>query len=91
VNKLSLVDVVMVLQAVRLKSYESWPLSFMDPEEMDAAGFYYTGYGDFVSCPFCKALMGYWTSDDMPFDKHKQLRPNCSFVAGQISTDPVAP
>jgi hypothetical protein len=53
----------------------------MNKEEMAAAGFYYTGYGDLVRCPFCKVVMGYWKSDDDPFYKHKQLSPNCDFVA----------
>jgi hypothetical protein len=60
----------------------------MDPEQMAAAGFYYTGYGDLVRCPLCKVVMGYWShNDDEPFDKHTQLRPNCSFVCERVSTD----
>jgi hypothetical protein len=89
VNKLYLTDVVMKTYAGRLKSYENWPSSFMDPEE--AAGFYYTGYGDLVRCPFCKVLVGYWKTGDRPVFEHRCLSLNCAFAYGHISNDPNAP
>jgi hypothetical protein len=53
VDKLELVDFVMGMQALRLKSYEDRPLAFMNPEEMAASGLYYTCHGNMVCCPFC--------------------------------------
>jgi baculoviral IAP repeat-containing protein 2/3 len=81
----------MGLQGVRLKSSESWPLSFMDQEEMATAAFYYTCHGDRVRRPFFKSVTGHWKSGDVHFDKHKQLSPNCSFVARRVSTASAAP
>jgi hypothetical protein len=63
----------------------------MDTEEMAAAGFYFTGYGDLVRCPFSKVLMGYWKSGDNPFCKHQQQSRDCDFFKRRISTDPDTP
>jgi hypothetical protein len=53
-DKLDLSDVVMKKYSDRLKSYENWPSSFMDPKQMAEVGFYYTRYENLVRCPFCK-------------------------------------
>jgi hypothetical protein len=53
---------------------------------MASAGFYFTGYGDMVRCPFCKELMGYWKYGDNPFFGHKRGSPDCYFANGKIST-----
>jgi hypothetical protein len=91
VSKLPLMDPMMKKHAARLKTYESWPLSFMDKNEMAAAGFYFTGFGDMVRCPFCKVLMGYWKSGDNPFFDHKRRSPDCDFANGNIPTDSDTP
>jgi hypothetical protein len=75
---------MMKTQADRLKTYEHWPLSFLDKNEIAAAGFYLTGYGDLVRCPFCKVLMGYWKSGDERLFDHKRLRPDCDFINRHI-------
>jgi hypothetical protein len=36
----------MELPGVRRKSYEDWPVTFMDPDKLDTAGFYYVNHGD---------------------------------------------
>jgi hypothetical protein len=68
----------------RLKSYETWPLSFMDKNEMVAAGFYCTGIGDTVRCPFCGVEIGYRRFGDNPFSDHKSRSRDCDFVDANI-------
>jgi hypothetical protein len=83
-DKVKLVDLIMELPGVRRKSYEDWPVTFMDPNKMAAAGFYYTCHGDVVRCPFCKAMPALWTAGDDPLDRHKRLSPNCSLIARHV-------
>jgi hypothetical protein len=85
--KVEMLYLIMELPGVQLRSYEDWPVTFMDPEKIAAAGFYYTCHGDVVRCPFCKGMQAVWTVGDEPLDRHKQLSPNCSFVAEHVSTD----
>jgi hypothetical protein len=73
--------------AARLKTYEGWSLTFMDKDEVAAVGFYFTGYGDMLRCPFCKVLVGYWKSGDNTFDSHKYVSRDCDFINGEIQTD----
>jgi hypothetical protein len=55
-EKLAMVDfMIRGLKELRLKSYDDWPATFMDPKMMAAAGLYYTCHDDMVRCPFCKA------------------------------------
>jgi hypothetical protein len=80
-EKLARVDFVMrALEELRLKSYDDWPVTFMDPKQMAEAGLYYTCNDDMARCPFCKVVMGGWEPGDDPLDRHKRLRPSCSFV-----------
>jgi hypothetical protein len=65
-RRLSLRDRRMLNYTNRLKSYETWSLSLMDKNEMVIAGFYYTGIGDTVRCPFCGVEIGYWRFGDNP-------------------------
>jgi hypothetical protein len=79
-EKLAEVDFVMrALDELRLKSFDDWPATFMDPKQMAEAGFYFTCH-DMARCPFCKVVIGGWAPGDVPLDKHRRLRPSCSFV-----------
>jgi hypothetical protein len=71
VTDVPLQDKCMQLVVRRIKSYDCWPLSFIDTQEMGAAGLYYTGYEDVRRFPFCKNLFMYWTVGDHPFCKHR--------------------
>jgi hypothetical protein len=48
ISRLPLMDHKMMKEADRLKTNDSWPLSFMNKNDMAAAGFYFTGIGDMV-------------------------------------------
>lgn len=47
---------------------------------MALAGFYYTGFGDWVRCAFCGLELACWTKDVEPFSRHKYENPRCSFM-----------
>lgn len=64
----------------RLKTFEKWPVSFINPSDMVAAGFYYTNVGDRVRCAFCGVEIGQWIPSDIPLYEHKKFSPTCNFI-----------
>jgi len=69
-------------EADRLKTYERWPASFMDPHRLSAAEFYSTNKSDVVRCAFCKVEVGRWEEGDDPFKDHRRWSPYCEFIRG---------
>jgi hypothetical protein len=45
-------------EADRRKTFAKWSVSFMDPNQMAAAGFYFTNRRDIVCCAFCAVEIG---------------------------------
>ncbi|XP_008554573.1 baculoviral IAP repeat-containing protein 7-B isoform X1 [Microplitis demolitor] len=68
------------IESVRLQSYANWPLSYMEPEKLAAAGFYYTGEGDSVKCFECGVVICQWVEGDNPMSDHQRWQSNCRFV-----------
>ncbi|XP_044575990.1 baculoviral IAP repeat-containing protein 7-B-like isoform X2 [Cotesia glomerata] len=68
------------LESVRLQSYTNWPLSFMDPAKLAAAGFYYTGHNDDAKCFECGIVIREWVEGDNPMSDHQRWQSNCRFV-----------
>nr|XP_042117834.1 baculoviral IAP repeat-containing protein 1a-like [Peromyscus maniculatus bairdii] len=71
-------------EAKRLKTFvtydtfRSWP-----PQDMAAAGFYFTGVKLGVQC-FCCSLILFGTSlRKTPVESHRRLRPGCEFLLGK--------
>ena len=67
----------------RLKTFfdRFWPISFLQKENMMAkAGFFYTGFGDIVTCAFCGICLHKWLPKDKPMIEHKKFNENCKFV-----------
>lgn len=76
----------------RRKTYESWPITFMDPHRLSAAGFYYTDQNDVVRCAFCGVEVGRWEEGDDPFRDHQRWAPSCGFVRGlPVGNIPISP
>jgi hypothetical protein len=69
-------------EADRLRTYERWPVSFMNKHDMAAAGFYFTGREDTVRCPVCGVRIGQWEPGDDPFKDHKRWSSSCGFIKG---------
>ncbi|KAG7158520.1 inhibitor of apoptosis-like 1, partial [Homarus americanus] len=69
----------------RLDTFVDWPLlsSWISPEDLAAAGFYYLRNKDLCACYFCQGIVGDWKEDDTPLQKHCRLYPHCPFVKNQ--------
>jgi len=69
-------------EADRRKTYEGWPVSFMDKNQLSAAGFYFTNRGDVVRCAFCGVEVGRWEEGDDALRDHQRWSPSCGFIQG---------
>jgi hypothetical protein len=63
----------------RLKTFINWPLTFITPDKMAKAGFYYTGMQDKVRCVYCLHVFECWGKDDDPYMEHKFTSPQCQY------------
>lgn len=68
------------MEEVRLRSYDNWPVPFMDPAKLAAAGFYYTGLSDIVRCFECKVEICEWCEGDNPMVDHQRWQVKCRFI-----------
>ncbi|ELV10305.1 Baculoviral IAP repeat-containing protein 1a [Tupaia chinensis] len=68
----------------RLKTFLTYkPFSSWTPQEMAAAGFYFTGVKSGVQC-FCCSLILFGTSlSRLPIEDHKKFRPDCEFLSSK--------
>lgn len=73
-------------EAVRLQSFENWPVShIVTPENLARAGFYYLKERDKTKCAFCDGIVVAWEVGDDPDHEHKRHFPRCSFVQSVIN------
>lgn len=68
------------LEEHRLQSFANWPVPYMDPAKLAAAGFYYTGEGDKVRCFECKVEICEWVEGDNPMADHQRWQEECRFI-----------
>ncbi|KAL3882668.1 hypothetical protein ACJMK2_028985 [Sinanodonta woodiana] len=67
----------------RYISFGTFPRSSpVQPTRLTQSGFYYSGTGDQTICFACGLNCQNWKEGDSPFDVHKRLSPDCSFVNG---------
>jgi len=64
----------------RLKTFENWPLVFIEKEILAKTGFFFTGDDDKVKCYFCEVEIGRWESTDNPISEHQRWSPNCPLL-----------
>lgn len=67
-------------EALRLATYQGWPLDYLSPRELSAAGFFYRGVSDHTMCAFCCITISQWEPQDNPMTEHRRHAPNCPFV-----------
>jgi len=67
-------------ESARLRSFKNWPVSYIRPETLAAAGFYFTGQGDTVKCFDCHTELCQWLKGDDPIMDHERLSPTCKYV-----------
>ncbi|XP_066232724.1 baculoviral IAP repeat-containing protein 1 isoform X1 [Saccopteryx leptura] len=63
---------------VNYDTYSSWT-----PQEMAAAGFYFTGVRSGVQCFCCSSILFGASLKSLPLEKHKESYPNCEFLLGK--------
>jgi hypothetical protein len=67
-------------EADRLRTYDRWLVSFMNTNDMAAAGFYFTDREDVVRCAFCGVDVGRFDHGHDPLRDHKRWSPSCGFI-----------
>uniref|UniRef100_A0A8C7BKS0 RING-type E3 ubiquitin transferase n=1 Tax=Neovison vison TaxID=452646 RepID=A0A8C7BKS0_NEOVI len=68
-------------EELRLASFCDWPLTaVVRPEQLAAAGFFYTGQQDKVRCFFCCGGLQSWEQGDDPWTEHAEWFPRCEFL-----------
>ncbi|XP_069136695.1 uncharacterized protein [Argopecten irradians] len=62
--------------------HENWPRDnvLQTPDQLAAAGFFYTGDGDTVRCHYCDGGLREWEPEDDPWVEHARWFPFCKFV-----------
>ncbi|XP_058798919.1 baculoviral IAP repeat-containing protein 2-like isoform X2 [Phymastichus coffea] len=67
-------------EEVRLQSYTNWPCRYVQPADLAAAGFYYTGQIDKVRCFECRTEICRWEENDDPIIEHQRWGGRCRFI-----------
>ncbi|KAL0120678.1 hypothetical protein PUN28_008389 [Cardiocondyla obscurior] len=67
-------------EIARLDSYDGWPVSFIDPKKLAAAGFFYTKEKDEVKCFACTIKLSGWEDGDDPMVEHQRWSGRCKMV-----------
>ncbi|XP_053339016.1 baculoviral IAP repeat-containing protein 7 [Clarias gariepinus] len=68
-------------ERTRLASFSSWPASsFVQPDTLARAGFFYTGQSDNVKCFFCDGNLRNWDPGDDPWQEHAKWFPRCEYL-----------
>ena len=69
-------------EKARLETFIDWPIPWIYPEELAAAGFYYLRTRDHCACVYCFGIIGDWEEEDTPLTEHKRHFPHCPFLKG---------
>lgn len=65
----------------RLETFAGWPAySPVQPNDLAAAGFFYTKWDDRVECYTCGLHLLQWKAGDDPWIEHKRCRSGCLFI-----------
>lgn len=69
------------VEAARCRSFAEWPrIMKQKPEELAAAGFFYTGTGDRVNCFSCGGGLKDWDETDEPWEQHAHWMSKCRYL-----------
>lgn len=82
------------LRSFYIRRSNNWPVSFLSPEDLANAGFFYLNR-DRVQCAFCRGIVSNWERGDRPLSEHARHFPRCPFIMEEdvgnipITTDPI--
>lgn len=68
---------------IRLDSFYNWPNRYLNPVDMVACGFYYTGLSDLVECFSCLVAINHWQDDDDIWFVHSKVSPYCEHMLAE--------
>lgn len=68
------------VEAQRLRTFDRWPIPFIDKHQLALLGFYYFGPCDLVKCYFCGIEVGMWEEGDDVLADHVRWSPLCPFI-----------
>ncbi|KAM7357814.1 death-associated inhibitor of apoptosis 1 isoform 1-T5 [Cochliomyia hominivorax] len=64
----------------RLKTFDCWPLDWLDKKQLAMSGMFYMGEDDKTKCYFCEVEIGRWEREDQPVPEHLRWSPNCPLL-----------
>ncbi|KAH8256995.1 hypothetical protein KR038_001052, partial [Drosophila bunnanda] len=67
-------------EEVRVKTFNNWPLEWLDKNELALTGMFFTNFDDKVKCYFCGVEIGRWEQEDQPVPEHLRWSPNCPLL-----------
>lgn len=67
-------------ESVRLETFATWNIPFIDKHKLAMLGFYYIGPNDMVKCYFCRVEIGLWEEGDDVLVDHQRWSPYCNFI-----------
>ncbi|VDI46012.1 Hypothetical predicted protein [Mytilus galloprovincialis] len=71
----------MQFEGARFSTFSSFPdIPGIYATRLAEAGFFYSGYDDEVICHSCGVKHKNWKRYDVPFNIHKHISPNCTFL-----------
>ena len=74
--------------AARITTFQNWPPSITIPATiMAAAGFFYEGQGDRVTCYSCGKSLKFWKATDNPWSEHQRHSPGCAHLNGPAASE----
>lgn len=71
----------------RLKTFERWPLMWLDKKILAMTGMFYTGIDDRTKCYFCDIVIGKWEYEDDPVQEHLRWSPNCPLLGRRLTNN----
>jgi len=77
-------------ESVRLSTFHDWPESagrIVDPRDLAATGFFYTGHADCVQCAFCRGCLRNWKPGDSPAEEHRRHFHDCPLMRAAFAAD----
>ena len=63
--------------------------TFMDANQLAAAGFYFTNKSDVVRCAFCGVEVGHSEKGDDALKEHQRWSPSCGSSKGCVGSIPI--
>lgn len=75
-----LIDANYASEEDRIYSFARWPVPYISPKALAAAGFFYTGKNDIVQCFECGIKIDRWMEGDKPMAEHQRFEAFCRFT-----------